>query len=244
METKKRIRIIHDSFPQNPFKEWDCEPPLMYEGGRNSGEDYSDGAIAGFIADKPTDGFIIRHQKEIAEILDIDLNYFKEYGFSKRNKVDEIYSEIRGCSDIDQLAALCDLFKIPYISYTSRGYSQGSWADVLIVLTDEFFERTGCDRKNSESILQGTKELFDNYMWGDVYGFITEECKVYKKVLAEDFDAGRFEEVEEEEEWEEIDSCWGFYGTKWLENGMLDVAGKEFEEQLKNYNYEDIEYRN
>lgn len=242
METKKRIRIIHDKYPQNPFTDWDCEPPVMYSGGRHIEADFSDGGIARFIADKPTDGFIIRHQKEIAEILDIDLNYFKEYGFDKRNKIDEIYSEIIGCKDIAQLAALCDLLKIPFISYTSRGYSQGDWADVLIVLTDEFFERTGCDRKNSESILKGTRELFDAWVWGDVYGFITEECKVYKKVLASEFDAGNFEDVEEEEEWEEIDSCWGFYGTNWLENGMLDHAGKEFEEQLKNYDYSDIEY--
>lgn len=242
METKKRIRILYDKNPQNPFKEWDCEPPLMYDGGRWYEGDFSNGEIHEAILDKITDGFIIRYQKDLEEILeDVDLQDMKDREFSKDDKISDIRYYI-GKANITELEKLCQLLKIPHSTHSSKGYSQGDCAYVLIVLTDKFFERTGCDRKNSESILKGTRELFDTWAWGDVYGFIIEECKSYAKVPAEEFKYGSMDNVEFEEEWEEIDSCWGFYGTNWLENGMLDYAGKEFEEQLKNYDYSDIEY--
>lgn len=43
---------------------------------------------------------------------------------------------------------------------------------------------------------------YDQYLTGDVYGFICEE--------------------EVDGEWEETDSCWGFYGNDPAENGMSD----------------------
>ena len=50
METKKRIKIWRDDYPMNPWTDWDCEPPLMYEGGRGVfPKDYSEGGIREFI---------------------------------------------------------------------------------------------------------------------------------------------------------------------------------------------------
>jgi len=242
METKKRIRIVKDSSPANPWTDWDFEPPLMYDGGRDYEGDFSNGEIHEDVLNKITDGFIIRHQKELEEILeDVDLQDMKDREFSRDDKISDIRYYI-GKANITELEKLCELLKIPHSTHSSRGYSQGDYAYVLIVLTDKFFKDTGCDRKNSEDILKGTRELFDAWAWGDVYGFIIEECKSYAKVPAEEFKYGSMDNVEFEEEWEEIDSCWGFYGDKWMENGMSDHIPEELHYQLENFDYNDIEY--
>lgn len=44
------------------------------------------------------------------------------------------------------------------------------------------------------------------WMWGDVKGFVLEKKVHYKKVFTE---IGR--EPEDDYDWEQIDSCWGYY---------------------------------
>jgi hypothetical protein len=226
----KKIKIWRDECPSNPFTDWDCEPNLMWEGGRNYGQDYSKGEIAKFIAYFPSDGQIIKHQKQLAYELGIDLEYFKQMGFSKDDKISDIRSAIRDAS-LAELVTVCELFKIPHTQYTSTGYSQGDWADVLIVLTDEFFERTGCDKKNSDSILEGTANLFNAYMWGDVFGYTIYEGREMVKLSRKDFESGTCDNVENEIDWEVTDSCGGFYGTNFLTNGILDELDPELREQ-------------
>jgi len=216
------LEIWRDESPMNPFTDWDCEPDLMCKGNRYH-KDFSDGAIVDYIRDRATHNLIIRHQKKIADILGLNLEYYVDY--TTEQKVDEINYEIRD-ADIDMLCELCELFKIPYKQYTSRGYSQGDWLDVLIVLTDEFFERTGCDRKHSESILEGTAKLFDNWAWGDVYGFSVVEINRCECCSNDDREV--------------VDSCGGFYGSDFEENGMLEYVPDELHEQLKNFDHSDI----
>lgn len=43
-------------------------------------------------------------------------------------------------------------------------------------------------------------------MWGDVKGFVLEKKVHYKKVFTE-IDR----ESEDDYDWEEVDSCWGYY---------------------------------
>jgi hypothetical protein len=220
----KKLKIWHDQHAMNPWKDWDCEPDLMFKG-NDFQEDYSEGSILSFIEEKATDGIIIRHQKKIAEILVLDLECFED--LTKEEKAGEIRWEFSQ-ADMKQLEKLCNLLKIPCMQYTSRGCSQSDWAEVLIVLTDEFFEKTGCKRNHSEEILKGTSELFDNYAWGNVYGFSVVEVETC--------------ECCGEESEEVIDSCGGFYGDNFEENGMLDYLDKELHEQLKNFDHSDIEY--
>jgi hypothetical protein len=68
-------------------------------------------------------------------------------------------------------------------------------------------------KKRAERIrkyLEGEIEYYDQYLRGDVYGFILED-----------------------DEGEEIDSCWGFYGDDWKENGMADHIEEKFHAQLE-----------
>jgi hypothetical protein len=56
--------------------------------------------------------------------------------------------------------------------------------------------------------LEGEVETYDQYLRGDVYGF-----RAYTKTKCSK--CGHIEE-------EDIDSCWGFYGSNPKENGMID----------------------
>jgi hypothetical protein len=87
--------------------------------------------------------------------------------------------------------------------------------------------------------LEGEVKTYDQYLTGEVYGFIVEEATEMVKLSREEYEAGVCDNVESETEWAEIDSCWGFYGDDFLTNGVLDYAGEEFKEQLKNI---EIEY--
>ena len=64
----------------------------------------------------------------------------------------------------------------------------------------------------------GEVETYDQYICGDVYGF-----KVFK---VETCDNGCEHE-------EEIDSCWGFFGDNFIENGLIEHVDKEFAELLE-----------
>jgi len=61
------------------------------------------------------------------------------------------------------------------------------------------------DRERAEEALRAEVAEYDAYLRGAVYGFIVEE---------HDGDG-----------WEEVDSCWGFYGDDIHENGIADSLG-------------------
>ena len=61
--------------------------------------------------------------------------------------------------------------------------------------------------KQAEECLLGEIETYDQYLRGDVYGFI-----LYKKSNCD----------HDEEHLEHIDSCWGFYGDDIKTNGISD----------------------
>lgn len=235
---KKRIKIWRDNYPANPFKEWDCEPDVMtyYDRGVT---DYSDGSIVEHIKYTPSNNQLIRHQQRLSEILEFDLDWINQKDLTKDEKADEIRWEISSSCSIKQLSELCELFKIAHLSYTSKGYSQGDWSDVLIVLTDDFYSKTGCNPKDADRILKGAQKLYDAWAWGDVYGFTVETCKPMVKLSREDFNAGKFEEVEDDEEWEDGDSCGGFYGED-IE-GIVEHSGVPREVVESAFYYENID---
>lgn len=62
-------------------------------------------------------------------------------------------------------------------------------------------------REKAREWLRGEVEIFDQYLRGDVYGFIVEE------------------------DGEEVDSCWGFYGEDPRTNGMSAYVDDELIQQ-------------
>ena len=238
---KFRIKINNDEGAENPFIAWDCEPALMFNFGRNYVTDCNDGEIVEFVKQFPTNNKIIKHQKTLCDILEIDHDYLCDRELTKDEKADEIRWAITTSCSIKQLAQLCELFKIQHLNYTSTGYSQGDWCDVLLVLTDKFYERTGCDRRKANEILEGSKKLFNAWAWGDVYRFTIEKATEMVKLTREDFDAGKFENVEDELEWNHQDSCNGFYGEDI--QGIVENSGVSKEVVEKAFCYENREKR-
>jgi len=75
-------------------------------------------------------------------------------------------------------------------------------------------------RERAEKHLIGEVKTYDQYVTGDVYGF--------KLKTVSTCDKGH-----EHKEEEEIDSCWGFYGTDWKNNGIFDHVEGKFEEWVE-----------
>ena len=67
-------------------------------------------------------------------------------------------------------------------------------------------------------ILESDVKTYDQYLTGDTYGF-----QVIEKTICE---CGHVEE-------NELDSCWGFFGTDWKENGILEYLSKEEREIIE-----------
>lgn len=223
---KLTFEIVHDSDPINPFTEWDGNAPLMYSSGRNAGRtDYSDGSILEAIQEAATEGRIIRHGEKILDILGASFEYYEDD--TKEEKIDFIRNEINRAT-IEELGELCELFKLPCKQYTSTGYSQGDWAEVLILLTPEFYEQTGAPKKNAQKDLEAAAKLFDQWAWGDVYGF-----RIYEETTCQ---------CCEETKKEEKDSCWGFFGHDFENNGMMDYFPEELKEELKKFDTSNIKY--
>ena len=103
---------------------------------------------------------------------------------------------------------------------------------------DEFLKYSGCkDEYWSGKSLDEIEFLLDELeAWGDndVYGFVVEDC-IKSNVHKEYTNVDKDDEDYEEEEWEESDSCWGFYGEldKRIDD-MFENAGlnkEDFEEE-------------
>lgn len=58
-------------------------------------------------------------------------------------------------------------------------------------------------------VLEAEVEIFDQYLRGDIYGFVIED-----------------------KEGNHLDSCWGFHGDDPKENGMIDHIGNEWREAI------------
>ena len=78
------------------------------------------------------------------------------------------------------------------------------------------------DLETATKAAEGLIETWNQYLSGDVWGFIVEKPNTTYSISKEDFDTlittGTFTSdnflkvIDVEDEWEEVDSCWGFYG--------------------------------
>lgn len=219
---KYRVQVWHDIDAECPFLNWDCEPSVIW--GYNKDIEGNFDSILKEIEAKLTKGILKRYSKKILEIMDL---FCEDYTYSDR--VNEIFWDLPHLK-IEQYAELCELLKIPYYLHSSRGYSQGDYCDVLIVITAEDVQRVGFNIKEltkDDKFFKSTAKLFDDWAWGDTYGLTIEELKTYTKT----YEDGKTEECEE---WESIDSIGGFYGYDIKENGMCEHIPTEYNIDLDN----------
>ena len=130
-------------------------------------------------------------------------------------------------------------------SYTFDYYGGMSFSDsfsadsegIFWLEKDEFLKYSGCKEEYWKKDLRDIEFLIDEIeAWcdNDVYGFVVEDC-IKSKVHKEYANVDKDDEDYEEEEWEESDSCWGFYGElDKMEEYMFEQAGlnkEDFEEE-------------
>ena len=77
--------------------------------------------------------------------------------------------------------------------------------------------------------IESEMEVYDQYLRGEVYGYT-----LTKHVVEQETCPHCGEVIREHEEEEEVDSCWGFYGSVLEENGILDnmISGLKFAEEV------------
>ena len=102
---------------------------------------------------------------------------------------------------------------------------------ICLLEKDEFLKYSGCkeDYWKGKTLDEITWLIDALKAWGDndVYGFVVENC-IKSKVHKEYTNVDKDDEDYEEEEWQERDSCWGFYGEiDKIEDCMFDSAGLE-----------------
>ena len=78
-------------------------------------------------------------------------------------------------------------------------------------------------KEKAYKIMQSEIEIYDDYITGEVYGYMLEKAEIVKHKRISD------NKVWTTIEWEEVDSCCGFYGRP-EESGLIDdVIGDRFD---------------
>lgn len=228
-----QIKIAQDQDAQNPFEDWDCEPPLLtYSGCRHGYTKAYNGApetIREVLHLLPADTWtkakrvefltqFLRPSYTWREIAECSREYDSLF-----DAVDELLSNGEGskpegwgsaCIWFDLAEALLKWGGIPCSYEESNGHCQGDSTLCLVVLTPEWFKLSGCNPENSASICEATIELYSAWAWGDVYGV---SDIIAPGSLDEDGDETEGEELEE-------GSCWGFYGSDHEKSGLMEHA--------------------
>lgn len=92
----------------------------------------------------------------------------------------------------------------------TTGYSQGDYVNGIAFVTKERYDeqcgRTDISWKDAaQKCIDGEVKCIGKWMWGDVLGFCLEKKVHFTKMYH-----GCDRPDEEDYEWEEVDSCWGF----------------------------------
>ena len=111
--------------------------------------------------------------------------------------------------------------------YLGSAYAASTYLYVnLANLRQKYTELMGgtCNRKTliawANKTLDAEEKTVRQYLDGEVYGFIVERKPLNWR---EDTDYLYTQlTTDEDKEWEEVDSCWGFYGSDPMENGMSE----------------------
>ena len=167
--------------------------------------------------------------------------YEKKYDIDLYDLLDDVCD-----STIDYLVQTLLTDKVKMMSYSFGYYGRISFSNevstdsegICWLEKDEFLKYRGCKEEywNGKSLDEIEWLIDELKAWGDndVYGFVVEDC-IKSKIHKEYTNVEKEDEDYEEEEWEESDSCWGFYGE--LDNKhvdwILEEAGFKREELIE-----------
>lgn len=220
------VRAVHDDSPENPWDAWDGQPPLLVYYDRSLDEK---GDIPNPLADV-SDSWIARNWRALCKIFDQSPDSAREYksdyeyeriADAKRELLDEWLGELKPSrysghagDYMTALEELCELRGWPSLSTSSHGYSQGDYAELLLIFSPAYakeigakWPRTKAAKAEARERLKADAKLWGAWAWGNVYGFVIESDD--ESPLPSDV----------------IDSCWGFYGDP-EESGLAEAAAE------------------
>ena len=153
-----------------------------------------------------------------------------------------VYPKDKALDVRDELLARDDIAIKPVYMYDHSGQtiSLSDFGDpwdsgicgYIFVSKEEMFKEMGNIteenwKERAYEAMKGEIEVYDYYIRGEVYGYI-----VYKAATIEHRNVVT-DETWKTEEWEEEDSCWGYYGYEHDESGLLDGALECLPDDLK-----------
>lgn len=230
-----RIRAVQDHDSANPFEDTDGNWPIaVYYGRAIKVYEKTKGQSIIDPLNRFSNGQLVHDQKTLekllgAERIDLHLHgvewdedelppkWVTDADALRSWFQDAIYSEYDS-KKLDLFEELYKLLGIPCYKTTSRGYSQGDWAEVLVVATPEAQEECAPGWRHTGDLeaitkdLEATADLYGSWAWGDVYGYVIE-----KPIFDDDGDIVDWEEIED-------GSCWGFYGDDHTKSGLEEQA--------------------
>lgn len=206
------IKIIQDRYPDNPRREWDNLGTMVCKHGR-----YDLGDNINF---KPWQAS--SWEEYMAEYFQDTYSVIDEFG-----NYDTYERDIKKIWKwIDANVVWLPLYLYDHSGITMScgsfrcGWDSGQVGFIYCTKETILKEYGGkiLTKKLKERIalyLEGEVETYDQYLTGDVYGFVLEKWNPEPGIG-----------------WEETESCWGFFGSDPKENGMLEYIPKEYHHLL------------
>jgi len=221
-----QVTIHHHEGPENPWENWDCMTPMLTYSESTQTYDSGDG-IEDFFS-LVTPAWVSRNWRKIAAILEIDEavadQEMRDYGGSLSDSRYDYFETAlsekapssrcwgTACDYFDVLEALYDLAGIPALSTQRNGYSQGDCVRILLVATPAHAKRCGwAPDYDPNPGLKTDADLYGAWAWGDVYGYSIDDAKTG----------------------EQVDSCFGFYGTDDVVAEVESVMNFEIENRKR-----------
>lgn|GEM_PF-4785516 len=164
--------------------------------------------------------------------------YENEFYDGKKDDIDlcTIIGDVQN-ETIDWCAQNCLTDNVKIMSYSFGYYGEISfdrefstdsegiaWLEKDEALKD-WIKEEYWDKEDCYDLCDGMRNELEAWGDNDVYGYVVEDC--VKSVIHKEYiNANRDDECYEHEDWEEADSCWGFYGDlEKIEGFMFDSAG-------------------
>lgn len=208
-----KIRAVQDTDASNPFTDWDCEPPILVHTDRSITEYGLDHAAPALTRDE-----IKANAGEVAQFLGAAtlLRAVRDYIAPRADAVDlvneAITAKVEDAGKTDSLDLIGEVWGwkgAAWVSVSRHGYSQSCWAEILVVATPEWCAKIGCTEPPSQKSLEATADLYAAWAYGDTFGYVIEDP-----------------------EGEEIDSCWGFYGSDHEASGLSEQARDAIDHEI------------
>lgn len=211
--------IAQDDCTENPWENWDCQPPIMvFNLDRHHGriEDYKTGLTMRDIFDLvPLSAFengaaldaLGLPASEIEMPWDVSADGLNPEGWRDAIRdclPDSPTSWGEAIEYLDKCETLCGLAGIECLNEQSNGYSQGDCARVFLAAMPDWIKETGNSVECIPGSLVSDLRVWSAWAWGDVYGIASITRP----------DGSEVEDV----------STWGFYGDDHKQSGLLESA--------------------